>query len=274
MEKLSKNKLSNQAIAVLSRYAQKARGKIGAVKVIDLANNHEYAFDQFAQTVLSDDEELVSLTIKANSELNGEADLINALHAYSKAYKAKSKSEQTVQHNQYFLLKLAKLLYRINLDGFSYRQVVNELSQHEESNKKVFCIGIARDFYPYFINASYTSVDTNQEHALLFHEQKKSLMDLWHELDGRVLSSFESNQISNYAEAMKKIKLAEKEIDVRTKIAKIILIGQQKFTKKADGYRDNLDEILALISSARLKDYVLVVSREFYPFCMNSPTSR
>jgi hypothetical protein len=274
MEKLSKSRLSNQAIAILSRYTQKARGKLGTVKVIDLVNNHEYAFDQFAQTVLSDDEELVSLTLKANGELNGEADLINAFHAYSNAYKAKPKNEQTVQHHRYYLLKLAKLLYGIHLDGSSYRKVVNQLIQNEESSKKVFCIDMARNFYPYIINANHTASDMSQGPALLFDQQKKSLMDLWHELGGQVLSLSETDQISSYAEAMKKIRLVEKEIDVRSKIAKIILIGQQQYTKTSAGYRDNIDKLLVLISSARLKDYVLVVSREFYPFCMNTQTSR
>ena len=271
LDKSNKPKLSNQAISTLSQFTHKVRESIGVVKISDLVKDHKYAFDIFVQTVLSENNELVSLTLKANSELNIEQHLIQALDAYFKAFKTKAKKDEIVQHNKSFLIKLASYVYGVNVEGEAYREAINQLLLNVDKAKKVFYLDIARSFYPYWVNAHKSLI---QNEKIEVENQKESLMELWHEVEKALLSPMENRKLRLYSEAIKNIKLSDKEIDVRCKVAKVILIEQKEYSPTAEGYRRNINNIQHLISSERLKEYIIIVSREFYPFWVDTQPSK
>jgi hypothetical protein len=269
MNKRNSATLSNQALALLSQLTHKIRGSAGVIKVSDIVNDQQYAFEIFVQSVLSDDDELVNLTQVINNELKVEQHLINALGAYFKDFKLRAKSKEVLENNKAFLIKLVHYMVGVNVTGLAYRQAVNELIANVEESQKHFCVDIARSFYPYWVNASNALSLKRKTEEIATKSQKETLMDLWHEIEAESLSISENRMIRQYADAMRALRLGVKEMEVRIKIAKVILVELRQFAQTSDGYRDNIDTIQQLITSTRLKDYILEVSREFYPFCLN-----
>ena len=102
VEKFNKKRLSNQAIAALSRYVHKVRNSLGVVKVSDIVNDHRYAFDLFIQTVLSEEDGMASLTRQANREMDIEKPLINALDTYFTQIKLRAKNNEVIHKYKYF----------------------------------------------------------------------------------------------------------------------------------------------------------------------------
>ena len=124
----------------------------------------------------------------------------------------------------------------------------------------------------YLIKANETGTDASNKADLLEDIHKETLMDLWHALQGKTLtlSASDNEKLNRYVDAMHTVKLAEREVEVRSKIAKLILIEQRQHALTSDSYRENIKKIINLISSARLQDYVLDVAREFHHFCLNT----
>lgn len=265
--------LSNQTIALLSKLTHQIRNSIGVVKVSDIVNDDQYAFNILMQSALSEDEALVELTLTINKERNVEPHLINALVQYFHDFKLRTKSEAVIQSNKAFLVNLAQHVYGVNVDGASYRQAVDKLILDVDENQRHFCVDISRSFYPYLVNASNALTKSKKPTDLAFDSKKETLMDVWHEIESISLSPPETEVITRYIEAKRPQRLTEKEIEVRSKIAKVIVVEQRKLALTPESYRENITSIQTLISSARLKDYILEVAREFYPFYLNTQPS-
>jgi hypothetical protein len=262
--------LSNQALATLSKLSHKMRKLIGPVKVNNMVADEQYAFSVLVEAVLSEQDELISLSKKVSQEVGIEHYLINALIAYCHELNKRNKRDQSIHNSKNLISALAEKLYGVSFDGASYRNAINQLILDLEESKKHFCIDIARTFYPYWIKANETLAEADKNEYLLEKVHKESLMDLWQALQGKTLSTSDNQKLNRYLDTMHKVKLAEREIEVRNKIAKLILIEQHHYALTSDGYRQNIKKIISLISSARLQDYVLDVAREFHHFCLNT----
>lgn len=274
MGKFNQTKLSNQAIATLSRLTLQVRDQLGVIKVSDLVSNHRVAFDFFVQAVLFGKGEVANLAREVNNEMNIEKHLINALDAYFMQIKFQSKNNEVVERNQYFLSKLVNYLYEVKVDGLSYRQAVNHLLLNLDNHEKKFCVTLARNFYPYWVNANSALLETTEEQYSVDLDQKESFIEMWNSLDEVRLSPLANDQLRRYTDAMKLMGLRTKEVDVRKKIAKVILVESLKYHQTAEGYRINTDDIQTRFTSVRLRDYVLAVAREFYRYWSDTQASK
>lgn len=267
-------KLSHQGIAALSRITFKVREELGVFKVSDLINNRRDAFDFFVQSVLLEKkDELASLIRLVNDEMNIEKHVVNALDAYFTQIKLQVKNKEIIQRNQLFLTKLATQLYGVKVDGSSYRQAVNQLLCNVENHEKKYGVDLARNFYPYWMNANKLFMEATDKQGSEDIAQKESFIEMWNGLDKNSLSPIADEKLTRYTDAMKRIGLRAKEVDVRKKIAKVILLESLKYSQSAEGYRTNIDFIQTRFTSVRLKDYVLAVSREFYRFWSDTQAS-
>jgi len=267
-------KLSNQAIATLSRLTRQVKDQLGVIKVSDLVNNHRVAFDFFVQTVLFEKDEVVSLTRQVNNEMNIEKHLIDALDAYFMQIKMQDKNNEIIQRNQFFLSKLANHLYGVKVDGLCYRQAVNQLLLDVNNHEKKFCVDLARSFYPYLLNANRMLMEATEVQNFEDITQKESFIEIWNGLDEMPLSPLANQQLRRYTEAMQNMGLRSKEVEVRKKIAKVILLESLKHHQTAEGYRKNSDAIQTRFTSIRLRDYVAAVTREFYHFWSDTQASK
>lgn len=265
--------VSNQTIATITSLTLKARKNIGVFKVADILIDHQYACEFFTQAILSGDDALVSLTIEANKELNIEKNLINALSDYLHEMQRQSKSINFVKSSKYLLRGLAKHLYGIKSDDDAYRQATNEFMLEMDEQDKAFGLNLIRSFHPCWKKANGALVEGSQDQKTDDSSQKKNLIQLWGDIDDAFVTTLEEGQLRHYLASVKRIEVLDEEVQLRMKIAKVIIIKQRQHVKTPDGYRNNINEIQHYFSNARLLDYFLSVSREFYSIWCDSTLS-
>lgn len=266
--------LSAKAFAALSKFTLRIRKSIGVFKVAEILEDHRRACELFTQAVLSGDAELISLTKKANNELNVEKNLIKALGTYIQYIQSQAKSDRFIESNKFLLTELSKHLYGIELTGVAYRQAAGGLLLKLDEQDKAFCLRLIRDFYPHWKNANDILAEMEGEQAVDVDSQRKELLSLWSSIDNEFLTTLEECELNHYSMAIKKINVLNQEIQLRTKIAKVIIIKQRQYDKTSEGYRDNINEIQHYFSNERLIDYFLSVSREFYGIWLDSTITK
>ena len=259
--------LTNQNIIVLSKFALKAKKHIGIVKVADLVSNEQYAVDVFAQAMLSGNTELIHLTKKISLEFELGVNIINAIESYIASLKASNRSEEFLDDCNYFLVKLTHHLYGIKIDGASYRQAVEKLLHDVDTSDRTFCINLAREFYRIWRSANRSLAEVSKDESLMLIAQKEEFMKVWDSIDYAFMSDEENHALTLYTDSMVQKVLAEKDIIISQKIAKVILLElRNDLTNTEDSYRVAIDRTLALFERLDLKTFFLIVSREFYHF--------
>jgi hypothetical protein len=257
--------LSNQVMTTLSKFTLKARKDFGVIKSSDIISDRKYASNLFIQAAFSEDVDLMTLAIKLIGELNIEKNMIKALKTYVDDLKAQVAGENHIQRSKQYLIKLAQYIYGIKVDSIAYRDAINEFLKGLNGDEKMFCIDLARSFFPYWVNANNALIEKNNEQSLSVDSNENKFMQLWNSADDAFLSTSEGEQLNQYINAMEQHYVSEKEIDTRKKMATVILIEQRKYNQ-ISAYRTNINNIQSHFSSAEMREYFLVVSREFYSF--------
>ncbi|MEO6117547.1 MAG: hypothetical protein ABIP37_00580 [Methylotenera sp.] len=228
-------------------------------------NNQQYASNVLIEASLSNDEELIDLTKKISEELHIGVDVICAIGSYLNSLKAKNATRECVQDSKYFLNKLTQHLYGIHPDGVAYRRAVEALILNVEIEDKAFCINLAREFYPLWLYEN--QLEGDHAHIAKLNIHKDEFIDLWKSIDQEFFSDMESWPLALYTESMRKIGVSEKDVNIRLKIAKVITIKLRNDHSSPDeNYRDAINRTQHLFSSEEMKEFYLIVSREFYHF--------
>lgn len=264
--------LTNQNLIALSKFAIKAKKHIGMVKAIEMFNDEEYANNILIKASLSNNEELIDLTKKISSELHIGVNVINAIESYINSLKAKDAKSECIEDSQYFLSKLTQNLYGIHTDGETYRRAVDALIQNIGIEDKAFCINLAREFYPFWINESELATEINHEQNFKLNIHKEEFIDLWNSINQEFFSDEENWPLNLYIASMRKIGVSEKAIDVNQKIAQVITIElRNDHSSPEETYRDAINRTQHLFSRQDLIAFFLIVSREFYHFWIEQP---
>lgn len=263
--------INNKNLVLLAKFAVKAKKHIGVVKVSELFTNPQYASSVLIKARLSDNQELVELTKEMTSELNVNVILIDAIEAYINTLKSRGVSNDSVWECKYFLIKLAENLYGGPSDGASYRQAVETLILNVEIGESEFCIKLAREFYPFWVNENKLAAEINTKNELVLNLPRSestniTSLELWDSIEKEVLSDLERQKINVYVESLKQIGVMIMHIRTRQKIAKIIIKELRNYSDAAENYRKAIDKILHLFTRQDLKEFILIVSREFYYF--------
>lgn len=252
------------ALGILTRSAKK---NIGSFKASDILNNHQQAYDLLTQAVLSGDEDLISLTSELNRTLQIAPNLINALTAYIKHLKRYSINSEYIQRSQEALGYMTEHLYDTKLSDATYRQAADKLlSIACNASDTTFYLNLIRSFYPFWYDAHSFLLDVNAKSVDQNNRDKQALIDLWDNLDKTFVTTLEESLLARYAKAIKAIDIPDEQIELRTKIAKLILIKQRSCESTPKGYRENINAIRESLSNDDLLTYFLSVSREFYTF--------
>lgn len=258
--------LTNQNLMVLSKFAMKAKKHIGLVKAIDMCTNQQYANGILIKATLCDNEELINLTKTISSELNVGVTVISAVESYIYRLKAKGSDSEFIRNSKYYLIKLAQNLYGIKVDGSSYRLAVETLLSNIEIEDRSFFINLARDFYPLWINENKLLDKTNHEEAARLSLQKEAFLKLWNSIEQEFFSDEENWPLNLYATSMRQIGVLEKDIEISQKVAKVICIELRNNLNSEENYRNAINRIQQLFTSKEMKEFFLIVSREFYHF--------
>lgn len=205
-----------------------------------------------------------------NKELNIDVNLIKAVESYISTLKNNNKSSYSIHRSKYYLLKLSEHAYGIEINGISYRHAVNELLENIEIEDKTFCINLARSFYPFWKNAYSALIEVKPDQINKASLKHNEFADLWNTADELFLSDTESWHINLYKNAMQRAGAIESEVKARVKMAKLILNELRNHEQTSEGFRIAVEIIGANFLRDQSREYFQVVSREFYPFWMDT----
>jgi hypothetical protein len=263
--------LSVENLMLISKFAKKARTHIGLVKVKEVFTNPSYASKVFIKAGLSDNQELAQLTKEICSALNVNMTAIGASERYINAFKEGGINNDSVWECKQFLIKFSHNLYKLSVDGVSYRQAVEAFILNVETSEREFCINLAREFYPFWLAENRLTAETNMVDTLALDTPRSestntTLLDLWGSIEQEFFSDLERRQLNLYVESLEKIGILVVHIKTRQKIAKIIIKELRKYNNPVESYRKAIDKTLYLFTRKDLKEFFLTVSREFYCF--------
>lgn len=256
--------LNRKNLLNISKFTQKAKKCIGTVKSTEILNNKSYANDVLINAVLSGDDELVELSKLMFKEVNVDVNLICSVESYINNLLAKGASSEHLHKSKYFIVKLTKHLIGIDVSGASYRNAVDQLLKLIDLKDRTYCIQFAREFYPIWRNA-YKLI--NEDTIKTENTKLQELIELWDRIETETFTDFEEWPLNVYINSMRQIKVPEKEIKIRSRIAKLITIKLRAVRKdiKKD-YRNAVNELEPLFSNENMKEFYHVVSREYFRF--------
>ena len=256
--------LSNHAIVSLGILTRRAKHTIGEFKASEVLNNHQQAYRLLFQSILYGDEALVSLTTELNKTLQIEPNLIQALATYLAHLKHDEKNDVAITKHKEALNAFSQHLYDIEVDHSAYRKAAEDFLASATKAEQAFYLNVVRHFYPYWEGSHRVLLETNKQKSIESSQEKQTLMELWEKLDDAFVTSIEESLLTKYTHAIRSIHIPPKQIELRAKIAKLILIKQRPFKGTASGYRENIKLIEANLTTDDLHAYFLSVSREFY----------
>ncbi len=258
---------TSKTLINFSRFTQEAKKHFGLVKSVEMFNNPQYASNKLIQAILTDNNDLILLSKIICDELKIDIRLIESVETYISELKKKNNQIEFINMNKHYLLKLTPHLYEVKVDGASYRESIEKLLLEVESKERSFCINLARAFYPIWRNAYRLQKEKEDEKEINQIKEKENLIKLWKNIDKEFFSSTESSSLDIYIKSMQKIKVSDKDIDIRSKIAKLITVTLRNDRNKMKvDYRSAVKDSQFLFTNPELKEFYLIVSREYYQF--------
>ncbi len=260
--------LSNRHLVLLAKIAIKAKRHIGLIKVRDMFTNPRYASNVLIRARLSDNQELADLTKEMSRAFN--VIEVDAMGRYINTLKERNTNNGLVEDSKYFLIKFAHYLYGLHVDGASYRQAVETLLSNVETGEREFCINLAREFYPFWVNESRLAAETdnalNKPDNASMDVSSPDISDIWSNIEQEFLSNTEIQQLNEYAESLKQIGVLKMHIRTRQKIARIIIKELRNYSLAEENYRKAINNVQRLFRREDLTEFFLIVSREFHYF--------
>jgi len=267
--------LTNHAVVALGILTRRAKTTLGEVKVSEILNDQHQAYTLLAQSVLYGDEALISLTEELNATLQIAPNLILALGTYVKYLRTELKGSALVTHRQALSL-FGEHLFDIGLHSSAYREASDTLlaTAVENESDHTLYLNLIRSFYPYWENTHRVQIQAIEKQTSNNDEEKKAIINVWEKLDNAFLTRIEESLLATYTSAINTIDIPDEQVQLRTKIAKLILIKQRAFDKTSQGYRRNISSIEKSLSSHDLLAYFLLVAREFHQLWLDAQFSQ
>ncbi len=263
--------LSNETLVLLSKFSLKAKKHIGLVKLEKLFTNRQYANKVLIKAGLSEDKELIALTKMVCEQLGLNRVEVGAIEAYFNTLSAMPGRQEHIRSSKSYLTILSNYLYGIRANGASYREAVEAMILHVDTDKHALCVKTAREFYPFWMNQANLALNSNNQAALAFdglevETASKLSMDMWDAIDSEFFSHLEIQSLNLYVESLNEAGVLLRHINTRRKFAKIILKELRNDNSGKLSYRKAVDKTQYLFSRHDLKEFFLSVSREFYNF--------
>lgn len=201
----------------------------------------------------------------------------SAINAYLKLLQAKGASGAMLYKRSLFLDKLDVALAGKVLDGSQYREVIEAVLETTPAEDWHENLTAAREFYPFWLENikaiaalnAYPGFDVKSGY---WKPLQVTLKELWDSLDTEKFDTAENWPLKAYAQALRFEGAEQSLVDIRLKLAKIILIRLRDAPEKHNkAYRTAVDLTLPLFSLKDNRSLFLVVVREFYYFWTGSP---
>ena len=259
--------LTNQNVVEISQFAIKAKKHIGLVKVAEMYSNQDYALDILIKSVLTGDIELIKLSKSLCIKFDIGIDLLIAVQSYMNTLKTKGLEPAFIKKNSDYLSKLASYLHEIEIDGVTYRRVIDQLIAGLDSKEKAFCINLAREFYPFCRNNFGLAEDGGTKND----ESRQEFIRVWNTVDDEFFYEAETKAIHKYMMSMENKATPEEDDHIRAKIAKVIILEIRNHDQASkSSYRTAINIKQKYFSYHDMQGLYFDVSREFYNYWVNN----
>lgn len=263
--------LNGKNLKLLNQFALKAKKQLGVVKIKEMMNDEQYAYNTLTCAAISNDKDLVEITKEISQELQIGTDVIAAIDSFIQSSKSRCKDEDDLHECKYFLVKLSCQLYGVEVNGESYRRAIDGMLLNVDAKDKKKYIDLARKFYRFW---NFWGNSTNIEHELTSHKlmvQKEMFIELWANIDNESLTDSESWPLSLYMESIRRKGLEEEQMIVCQRIVKALIVELRRVhLSKEYAYRDVIERIYMLFESEDLRRLFLSVSRDFHHYWWNT----
>lgn len=264
----------DNTLITVSRFAKSARPYLGNISLVKMVESKEYATDNVLKAFQTEKGFMIELAEQLIAVLALNEPLISSIRRYVGFLKLLEK-QILVERYWPHLLKLVCLLDDCAPTNEAYRTKVNAFTLNLDEDNKAVCLEMVREFYPFW----YLSFNANANDDENIQNLKKPLPDvgidknpliaIWNQLDQQRLTKHENELLDNYLLGLKQLKYMKEPTEIRTKIAKFLLVQLREFDgKTGETYRQAVDLVHSVVSSEDLKVFMFEVCREFYPFWM------
>lgn len=219
-----------------------------------------------------------------------------ALERYMQDAKANGVSFKQTSARRHFLRQLMGILRTVSQDGAGYRAATAETMRIiPEENRSDFITAV-RDFYPYW-NGEFAPInpppqaavatpiftlppapppasnDGQAEVSAIMGALSAMETDPWSRQD---LASLERQllqlrSLSRYREELGRIGLSASNIELRTRLMKLLLYTIRHENQNTEVYRQGVDKVLTLMPQQDKWHIFVSLAREFFYFLANSP---
>jgi hypothetical protein len=200
-----------------------------------------------------------------------------AINAYLKLLQAKGASGAVLYKRSLFLDQLNIALAGKLLDGNEYRVVIEAVMETTPAEDWHENLTAAREFYPFWLEniKAIAALNVNPGFDVkpgYWKPLQVTLKELWNGLEKEPFDTSENWPLKAYAQALRYEGAEQSLVDVRIKLAKVILIRLRDAPEKNNkAYRTAVDLTLPLFNIKHNRSLFLVVVREFYYFWTGNP---
>lgn len=261
----------NQKLILIGNFVLKAKSHLGAIRLSEMLNIDQYAFDILVKAILTGDNELIEISKKVSHESNIGFNVISAVNSYVQNIQEINDRKEFLVQTKSVLIRFANQLYGIKINGATYRQAVERLLLKVDSIERTFSINLARKFYPYCGGISRNIAERQIDEPLNFTERKNALLKLWDNLDNEFFYDMEISTLGLYVDFMRENHYSENDIYISEKIAKIVTLEIRNLQSNQENtFRNAIDNTQILFENDDLKKLFIIVSREYYNFWLGN----
>lgn len=200
-----------------------------------------------------------------------------ALAAYLRLLEVKGANSDRLKEREQFLTRLLPAIVGKPADGFHYRDAVENLLESLDRAEWSFCLGVAREYFPFWTKDIKAIATLNAEAAfdtepLNWQPLDCNLKALWNMLDKQQFSVVETWPIKSYTLALRQEGAPQALVDTRIKLVKLLLVRLREAPEKNHKiYRLAVDTTVPLFNMRETRRLFLAVVREFYYFWIGDP---
>lgn len=204
----------------------------------------------------------------------------NAVNAYYKLLRSKGADDACIRHRSVMLDEFTPMLAGKEPAGAVYREVAEQYLEMQANDLWPGYLTIIREFFPIWrgdIKAiSMYASEVGYEMRLDDWVPAPIVMqEEWQTISEEKFSTAESWALKSYIKAMKDLDGAEDVIEVRTKMAKILLKRLREAPiQQKNPYRIAVDATTPLFEQKHTRKLFMIVVREFYHFWSGNPEAK
>lgn len=202
-----------------------------------------------------------------------------SLEAYLKLMESKGADPANITRRRELLEKLLPFLAKKPVRGEYYRNAIDESMALIDKSDWPFFLTIVRDFYHFWVNdfKAIAALHKSGSFSLAIELPKTpegSLKELWAQLSTEKFNISEKWPINAYKAALLNEGLEKDIVEIRVKIAQLLLIQLRKVEgKNGNIYRLAVESMLPVFLKKETTELFIGVVREFFHFWLGDPNA-